>query len=55
MSYGFSKFRKTESPVFSAWQVDRYDRELYCVDEGRPQFGTISVEIHLAALEFRVA
>ena len=29
MSYGFSKFRKTESPVFSACQVDRYgDRSL---------------------------
>ena len=26
MSYGFSKFRKTESPVFSASQVDKYDR-----------------------------
>ena len=25
MSYGFSKFRKTESLVFSARQVDRYD------------------------------
>ena len=25
LSYDFSKFRKTESPVFSARQVDRYD------------------------------
>ena len=23
-SYDLSKFAKTESPVFSAWQVDRY-------------------------------
>ena len=25
LSYGFSKLRKTESPVFSASQVERYD------------------------------
>ena len=28
LSYGFSKFRKTESTVFSARQVDRYDQPI---------------------------
>ena len=43
LSYGFSKLRKTEFPVFSASQVDKYAT---CIMVGASQLYVLRAKIH---------
>ena len=46
LSNDFSKFRKTEYSVFSAWLADRYDNPTFC-DCPSPELRILKTDIWL--------